>query len=324
MSSRIAFVVAPGFELLDLSGPLCVFTCARQMQGAPYAVRVMSSAGGAVLSSSGMPIETVPPDGVGADDLLIAVGGPDAPVEGRQPATVDLLRSLAPQAQRVGSICTGAFYLAEAGLLDGHRVTTHWRSAPVLQARYPALSVEADRIFINDRRVWTSAGVTAGIDMALALVEADFGPALARSVARELLVYYRRPGGQSQFSTILELEPASPRIRKALAYAREHLQEALSVDQLAAVACIGPRQFSRLFQKETGETPARAIERLRAEVARTGVQDSLAPLDHIAQKAGFGDAERMRRSFVRLFGQTPQALRRTARAAASSRSAPDP
>ena len=314
MSRKISFVVAPAFELLDLSGPMCAFNAARELYGAPYEVSVASSAGGPVLSCAGVSIETAGPDNTRHGDTVIVVGGPEARLPERQPTTISLLRSLAPATQRMASICTGAFHLAEAGVLDSHRATTHWRWAPLLQSRFPSVSVDADRIYVHDRKVWTSAGVTAGIDMALALIEADFGLELSKSVARELVVYHRRPGGQSQFSAILDLEPASSRIREALAHAREHLHEDLSVERLAEVACISSRQFSRIFLKETGETPARAIERLRAEVARPRVEEGLEPIELIAREVGFGDAERMRRSFVRLFGQSPQTVRRIARA----------
>ncbi len=314
MSRRISFVVAPGFELLDLSGPMCAFTFARELYGAPYDIGVVSSAGGSVLGCAGLSIETLEPARAGHGDTVIVVGGPEAHLPERHPGTTSLSRSLAPATRRMASVCTGAFYLAEAGVLDGHRATTHWRWAPLLRSRFPSLSVDADRIYVTDRKVWTSAGITAGIDMALAMIEADFGTELSKSVARDLVVYHRRPGGQSQFSTILDLEPASGRIRAALAYARSHLHENLSVERLAGAACVSSRQFSRIFLKETGETPARAVERLRAEVARPRVEDSREPIELIAQQVGFGDAESMRRSFLRLFGRSPQAVRRAARA----------
>ena len=314
MSRRISFVLAPGFELLDLSGPLCAFNFAREFHDARYEVSIASSAGGPVLSCAGLPIETVGPEDTRHGDTIIVVGGPEAHLREGQPATISLLRSLAPSTPRVASICTGAFHLAEAGILEGHRATTHWRWAPLLQARFPGVSVDADRIYVHDRNVWTSAGITAGIDMALALIETDFGLELSKAVAREMVVHHRRPGGQSQFSAILDLEPASDRVRDALAHAREHLHETLSVECLAEAACISSRQFSRIFLKETGETPARAVERLRAEAARPRVQDGREPVELIARDVGFGDAERMRRSFLRLFGQSPQTVRRIARA----------
>ena len=316
MTRRISFVVAPDFELLDLSGPMCAFNFAREIYDVPYEVSVSSCSGGLVRCAAGASIETAGPSGTSYDDTVIVVGGRDAHLANQRPEVGEFLKALAPASQRMASICTGAFYLAEAGILNGFRATTHWRWAPALQARFPRVRVDADRIYVKDRNVWTSAGITAGIDMALALIEADFGVELSKSVARDLLVYHRRPGGQSQFSAILDLEPSSSRVREALMFAREHLQENLSVDRLAEAACISSRQFSRIFLKETGETPARAVERLRAEVARPRVEDSREPIEMIAGEVGFGDVEKMRRSFLRLFGQSPQAVRRIARAQA--------
>jgi transcriptional regulator GlxA family with amidase domain len=314
MTRQITFVVAPAFELLDLAGPLCAFNFAQELYGAAYVIKVISSMGGDVHSSAGLAVNTLAATGSQHADTVIIVGGRNAHVPSQQPATTDLLQALAPNTRRMASVCTGAFYLAEAGVLTDHRATTHWRLAPLLQSRFPRLSVDADRIYVKDRNVWTSAGVTAGIDLALALVEEDHGAQLSKSIARDLVVYHRRLGGQSQFSTILELEPAADRIRQALTYTREHLQENLSVERLAEVACLSSRQFSRAFQKETGETPARAIERLRAEVARPKVEESRQAIELIAREVGFDDAERMRRSFLRWFGQSPQALRRLAKA----------
>ena len=313
MTCRIAFVVAPGFELLDLSGPLCAFNLARLNYEAAYEIDVVSSADGPVTSSAGLSIEAAAASRAKHAHTIIVVGGPKAQQASAEPGTVDLLRSLAPTARRMASICTGAFHLAEAGILDGHRVTTHWRLAPLLQSRYPKVTAHGDRIYVNDRKIWTSAGITAGIDLALALIEADVGPDISKLVARDMVVYHRRPGGQSQFSAILDLQPASDRIRLALAYAREHLHDDLRVDRLADVACISSRQFARLFVQETGETPARAIERLRAEAARAKVEDTREPMETIARDVGLRDTERMRRAFLRHFGQSPQALRRISR-----------
>jgi transcriptional regulator GlxA family with amidase domain len=169
MARRITFVVPPAFELLDLSGPMCVFNSALAYHGAPYEVGLVSSTGGAVLSSNGVAVETALATKERRSDTIVAVGGPEAHLEQREPATTSLLASLAADSRRVTSICTGAFYLAEAGLLDGHRATTHWRWVPLLQSRFPSIKVDADRIFVHDRTMWTSAGVTAGIDMALGL-----------------------------------------------------------------------------------------------------------------------------------------------------------
>jgi transcriptional regulator GlxA family with amidase domain len=218
--------------------------------------------------------------------------------------------------RRIAAPCTGAFMLAEAGILDGRRVTTHWAFARELQTRYPKVKVEEDRIFIVDGSVWTSAGMTAGIDLALAMVEKDLGTEIARAVAKKMVVYHRRAGGQSQFSMLLELEPKSDRIQSALSYARRNLQTALSVEQLAEVANLSPRQFSRAFRAETGQSPAKAVENLRVEAARLLMEQGQLPIDIVARETGFADRERMRRAFLRAFGQPPQAIRRAARVAA--------
>jgi len=217
---------------------------------------------------------------------------------------------LAPRARRVASVCTGAFLLATAGLLDGRSATTHWRYATMLQRRFPRVRVDADKIYVRDGNVWTSAGITSGIDLTLALIEDDFGIEISKAVARDMVVYHRRSGGQSQFSTLLELEPASDRVRDALNFAREHLHEPLPVDRMAAAARISARQFARLFLKETGDTPARVVERLRAEAALPRIQEGTEPIDIVARKVGFGDKDRMRRAFLRIYGQPPRALRR--------------
>jgi transcriptional regulator GlxA family with amidase domain len=218
------------------------------------------------------------------------------------------------RSRRVASTCVGAFVLAEAGLLDGRRATTHWHRARELQARFPKVRVEEDRIFIIDGPVWTSAGMTAGIDLALAMVEKDLGADVARAVARKLVVYHRRAGGQSQFSALLELEPKSDRIQSALAYAKRNLDKPLTVEQLAEAAHLSPRQFSRAFRAETGQSPAKAIENLRTEAARLMMEQSRHPIDIIARQTGFAERDRMRRAFLRAFGQPPQVIRRNARA----------
>lgn len=314
VARSIWFVVFPGFELLDLGGPLCAFNLARDFHQAAYEVRVVSTSGGLVSGSSGVAVDTVPPPLLNHLDTLIVVGAPTTEILYGQTATAGLLRTLAPRARRQASVCTGAFLLAAAGLLDGRRATTHWRFAQELQRRHPSLKVDADRIFVREDDVWTSAGITAGIDLALAMIEEDCGIEISKAIARDLVVYHRRSGGQSQFSTMLELEPRPGRIRDALAYARAHLGERLSVEQMADVAGISPRQFARQFTAETGETPARAVERLRCEAALPRIETTTEPLDQIAFQVGFGDLDRMRKVCIRIFGQPPQALRRRSRA----------
>ncbi|AND70486.1 AraC family transcriptional regulator [Dyella thiooxydans] len=308
---RIGFYLYPGHQILDFAGPFGAFESAAKIAGrALYALEVLSQGGGPVRGSGGAVVESLPaarPD----LDTLIVVGGDLAPM--RAPGDIAAVRALAGKTARVASVCTGAFLLAEAGLLDGRRATTHWRVAHLLQQDYPRVRVEADHIFIADKSIWTSAGITAGIDLALALIEADHGADMAREVARELVVYYRRSGGQSQFSSLSQMEPSSDRIRLALAFARDHLCEPLDVQRLAEAVHLSPRQFSRAFRRETGETPARAVERLRVEAALARLQDGAEPVESIARAVGFTDPERMRRAFVKLHGVPPQAIRRAAR-----------
>jgi transcriptional regulator GlxA family with amidase domain len=311
----IWFVVFPGFELLDLGGPLCAFNLAIDFHRAAYEVRVVSSAGGLVSGSAGVAITTSPAHSTNHIDTFVVVGAPTKEILYAQTETADLVRAIAPRTRRKASVCTGAFLLAAAGLLDGRRATTHWRYAEELQSRHPSIKVDADRIFIREDDIWTSAGITAGIDLALAMIEEDCGIEVSKAIARDLVVYHRRSGGQSQFSALLELEPRPGRIRDALAFARAHLDERLSVEQLADAARISPRQFARQFAAETGETPARAVERLRCEAALPRIEGTSEPLDQIALNVGFGDIERMRRVCVRIYGQPPQSLRRRGRSA---------
>jgi transcriptional regulator GlxA family with amidase domain len=203
--------------------------------------------------------------------------------------------------------------LGEAGLLEGRRATTHWFYARELQRRFPEAKVEEDRIFIIDGAIWTSAGATAGLDLALAMVEKDLGTEAARSVAKKLVMHHRRAGGQSQHSELLTLSPKSDRIQNALSYAEGNLGSSLSVDKLAEVASLSPRQFSRAFQAETGQTPAKAVEKLRLEAARLMIEQSHHPIDVVARETGFVDRRRMREAFLRTFGQPPQVIRRNAR-----------
>jgi transcriptional regulator GlxA family with amidase domain len=308
---RITFVVYPGNSVIALAA-LSVFETANMfVDDTPYEFRFVSETGGAVSSSLGVRLETVRFSDKPGDTLLVGGGttSREAPTEG----LITFVRAAARIHRRVAAICTGAFVLAEAGLLDGRRATTHWTYARELQKRFPKAKIDEDRIFINDGPIWTSAGMSAGIDLALALVENDFGPEIAKSVARKLVLYHRRGGGQSQFSTLLELAPKSDRIQTALAFARENLQKPLTVPQLADAAHLSPRQFSRAFRAETGQSPAKAIENLRVEAARSLMEQSSHPIDVVARQTGFSDRDQMRRAFLRAFGQPPQVLRRNAR-----------
>lgn len=304
----VGFFIYPGHQILDLAGPFAAFETAARLSERPlYALEALSCSGGPVAGRGGVPLATRAADDANPDTFVVCGGDISAMLK---PSEVQAVARLAARASRVASVCTGAFLLAEAGLLDGRRATTHWRMAHRLQRSYPSIEVEADRIFIADRGVWSSAGVTAGIDLALALIEADHGPELAREVARELVVYHRRAGGQSQFAPISQMEPESDRIRIALSFARDHLHESLPIERLAEAAHLSVRQFGRAFLRETGETPAKAVERLRVEAARVRLQEGSEPIELIARAVGFTDPERMRRAFVKLFGMSPQAMRR--------------
>ncbi|MBY3599059.1 GlxA family transcriptional regulator [Rhizobium bangladeshense] len=306
---HIAFLLYPGFQIMSLAA-VSVFEFANLELGRKaYDITYISEAGGVLRTSLGMSIETEP-FGDPAFDTLIVVGAPDLVLP--KPGESAFMRAALGASRRIASICTGAFYLAEAGILDGRRATTHWCLAREMKARYPKIRVEEDRIFIIDGSVWTSAGMTAGIDLALAMVEKDHGIEVARAVARMLVVYHRRAGGQSQFSALLELEPKSDRIQKALDFARKNLKAQLSVEELAEAAHLSPRQFSRAFRSETGQSPAKAVENLRLEAARLMMEQSRHPIDVVADETGFADRERMRRAFLRAFGQPPQAIRRNA------------
>ena len=313
---RIGFVVFPGYQVMSFA-VISVFEFANFQIGRPhYDVRLLSERGGPTNTSIGTRIETEPFDGDMAFDTLLVGGGTE--IEPSTPGLIEFLRQAPGRYRRIAATCTGAFVLAEAGLLDGRRATTHWFHARALRAAYPKVRMEEDRIFINDGPIWTSAGMTAGIDLALALVEQDLGVEIARAVAKKLVVYHRRAGGQSQFSALLELAPKSDRIQSALAYARDHLHAPLSVAQLAEAARLSPRQFSRAFHAETGQSPAKAIENLRVEAARLMMEDGRHPIETVARQTGFADRDRMRRAFLRAFGQPPQAIRRNARAEATA------
>ena len=312
MSRRIAFVIYPGFQLLDATGPIATFDIAERYQRGAYEIEVVAPGGGAVMSSAGVAL-TAADLPAGPFDTLLVAGGEGSRDFAARAALLDWLRAQAPGARRIASVCTGAYLLAEAGLLDGRRATTHWAHTEHFAARYPAVRLEADRIFIREGEVWTSAGITAGIDLALALIADDLGEEIARRSAQELVVYHRRPGGQSQFSALLDSGGVNGRFAELMDWIRERLGEPLNVEQLADEAAMSPRHFARAFRAETGLTPAKAVERLRLEAARLRVETSGEPIDRVAEAVGFGDPERMRRAFLRTFGQPPQAIRRAAR-----------
>ncbi len=311
---RVGIVLYPDFQLISLA-MVSVFEYANLSLGKPlYQLTLLSEGGGMVRASAGVEINTAP-FGHARFDTLLVVG--DYDVTETSPAVIAFLRKAARHSRRLGATCTGAFNLAQAGLLAGKRATTHWFHATKMRREYPDVKLEEDSIFVHDAGVWTSAGATAGIDLALTLVEEDAGAETAKLVAKKLVVYHRRSGGQSQHSALLEMLPRTDRIHKALAYAKAHLANELSVEELAGVVHLSARQFSRAFRDETGQSPAKAIERLRTEAARLMIESGNVPIEVVAKDTGFGDPDRMRRAFLRAYGQPPQVIRRATRHAAA-------
>jgi transcriptional regulator GlxA family with amidase domain len=305
----------PAVQLLDVTGPLQVFATANDIiagtGGArPYAPRVVSQGGRGVTASAGVTLAANPLPRAGqALDTLLVPGGEGVDAAAANPVLVDWVRQRATRARRLASVCTGAFLLAATGLLDGRRAVTHWKYCAKLAQRFPAVHVESDPIFVSDGSVWTSAGVTAGIDLALALVEEDLGRSVALAVARYLVVFLKRPGGQAQFSAALALQAADDRFGALHGWINNHLGDDLSLSVLANRAGMSERSFSRHYAQASGQTPARAIERLRVEEARRLLSESRTPVKRIAQRCGFGSEETMRRSFLRLLAVTPQDYR---------------
>lgn len=309
----VGLLIFEDFQLLDAAGPVGVFEMPmRGLAPPPYTLGVYSLAGGPVRSSCGVEMMSAPLPARAAFDTLIVSGGEGTRGALSDTPLINAIRSQARRARRTCSVCSGAFLLAAAGLLDGRRATTHWRRSEALARMFPAVRVEADRIFVRDGDVWTSAGITAGIDLALALIGDDLGDEVARRAARELVVHQRRHGGQSQFSVMQDVRRASGRFDELIEWVQANLAGELGVEALATRAAMSPRNFARVFRAETGTTPARFVEKLRLEAARSEVEASSASLQEIATGTGFGDAERMRLAFLRAYGQPPMVLRRQA------------
>jgi transcriptional regulator GlxA family with amidase domain len=306
----IGFVVFPKFYMMSFAAVTAFELANLVLEEPAYKVTVLSEAGGLVSASAGIRIDSEP-FGEAVFDTVMFTSGVNT--DFASPTLSAFVKRALKTSRRVAAPCTGAFVLAEAGVLDGRRATIHWRFVGDLQCRFPKVAVEEDQIFVVDGSIWTSAGMAATIDMALAMIEKDHGQDVSRAVARKLVVYHRRAGGQSQFSTLLDLEPKSDRIQKAIDHANANLRNALSVEELADVAGQSPRQFSRAFSAETGQSPAKAVEHLRVEAARLLLEKGRLSLDVIADEVGFSDRERMRRAFLRTIGQPPQAIRRFGR-----------
>lgn len=309
---RIGYILPEGFQVMALATQ-AVFELANLVSEQPFYAVATYALDGTARASTGLALQAKPlTTHSSADTWLVA--GTIMPLEiPPAPELLRLLGKITARARRVAGLCTGAFVLADAGLLDGRRATTHWHWAEALQQRHPRIQIEADRIYIADGPVWTSAGMTAEIDLALALVEKDLGAKVARSVAHRLVMHQRRSGGQSQHSEMLKLAPKSDRIQQALEHARRNLSQSLSVEELAEAASLSPRQFSRVFTAETGQSPAKAVEGLRLEAARLMIESSRHPLEVVARETGFRDRRHMREAFIRGFGMPPQAMRRESR-----------
>jgi transcriptional regulator GlxA family with amidase domain len=315
-STRVIDVLTyPAVQLLDVTGPVQVFASANDLiaeaGGAPpYLLRVVAPGGEGVRASAGLTLAAGPlTQSREALDTLLVAGGEGAEAAAENPLLVDWVQQRAAQARRVASVCTGAFLLAAAGVLDGRRAATHWKYCAKLAQRFPAIRVETDPIFVCDGPVWTSAGVTAGIDLALALVEEDLGRSVALAVARYLVVFLKRPGGQAQFSAALALQTADDKFGALHDWVNDHLASDLSLSVLANQAGMSERSFSRHYAEATGQTPARAIEQLRVDAARRLLSETRLPVKRISQRCGFGSEETMRRSFQRLLCVTPQDYR---------------
>lgn len=313
LQRHVVFVVFPDALLLDLSGPLAAFELScetAESDGPPYRLTVVSTVGGPVRTSSGLVLMSEPLGAMGEIDTLVVVGGPGVHAAAREAPLLEWLSDHAGGVRRVCSVCTGAFILAAAGLLARRRVVTHWSSCKLLQDRFPDLTVAPDSIYERDGPVWTSAGVTAGIDLALALIEEDRGHAEAIRVAKRLVVFLKRTGGQAQFSVPLALQEADDDDFEALhGWVRDHLAHDLRVEALAARVSMSPRTFARLYLARTGRTPAKVVEEFRLEAARRALEETRQSIKEVAARCGFVDEERMRRAFHRRLGISPQDYR---------------
>jgi transcriptional regulator GlxA family with amidase domain len=313
---RIAIVAFPGVTLLDISGPAQVFAEleAIELPGPGYSLSYLSSSGGLVSTDVGMMIDTAPISSVRPHqiDTLVIPGGPGIWEIRNDARLMKWISQALPQARRIASVCLGAFALAWTGVLDGKRAATHWRYCPRLQDSFPNVRVEPNAIFVKDGHVWSSAGVSAGIDLALAMIEEDFGHTIALDVARRLVVFLKRPGGQSQFSTVLAAQASDVegRFSALHAWIIENIASDLRVEMLAAKAGMTPRTFARTYANRTGMTPASGVEALRVETARLLLESQqIRSIVEVAKRAGFGDDERMRRAFLRHLGVSPAEYR---------------
>jgi transcriptional regulator GlxA family with amidase domain len=323
----VAVLAFDGVQLLDVAGPLQTFASTNEMvcgtrgapsHGAPYRIVVVSRRGGPVRSSSGLPLLTqsiVKAVGNRRIDTLILPGGPGVHDAAADKKSIDWIRRQTSTARRIASVCTGAFLLAEAGALSGLGATTHWKFCDRLQQQYPDIHVDPDPIYLRSGRIWTSAGITAGIDLSLALVQEDLGRTVAMQVARHLVIFLNRPGGQSQFSAPLEAQAAAAdgnapnHFAPLHGWIAEHVADDLRVERLAEQAGMSPRTFARIYAAKMGLTPARMVEKIRVEAVRRILEETNAPIKRVAVMCGFRQEERLRRAFARQVGTTPAEYR---------------
>ncbi|BAN28187.1 GlxA family transcriptional regulator [Caballeronia insecticola] len=307
---RVCFLIYPGVASYDVAGPAQAFAAAGN---ARYVVTVASVSGGIVESDCpGLSFASVgATDLHGTFDTLIIPGGTNAPTAAKDPVLVETFKRLSDRTKRVASVCTGAFIAAEAGLLEGRRVATHWRYCDLFAERYTNITLDRDSIWVQDDKFWSSAGVSAGVDLALALIERDQSVAVALGVARELVVFLKRPGGQSQFSTVLsgQIADAGGPFESLFAWVADNLGGDLRAEVLAERAHMSPRTFARACLARIGTTPAKAVEAMRVQAARESIESSDTPLSAIAIRYGFGDEQRMRRAFQRQSHITPSQIR---------------
>jgi transcriptional regulator GlxA family with amidase domain len=306
----VSFLIYSGVASYDVAGPAQALASAGERR---YDVTLLSVSGGLIESDCpGVSFGSAPAASInGAIDTLIVPGGRDAPTTAKDPALIAEVKRLAARAKRVACVCTGAFLAAEAGLLTGRRAATHWRYCDLFADRFHDVQLERDRIWVQDGPVWSSAGISAGVDLTLALIEKDHGVGVALQVARELVVFLKRPGGQSQFSTVLsgQISGADGPLGPLFAWIADHLDADLRADALAEKVNMSPRTFARTFVARTGLTPAKAIELIRVQSAREAIEQSNTPLGVIAARCGFGDEQRMRRAFLRQLNATPADIR---------------
>lgn len=306
---KVGLIVYPGFQVMCFVA-FSAFEVANSKAGEPlYDLHVLSETGGPVRSSFGMEVMTKAIGEAEFDTILIGVG---MEVPSTSSAMAHYLQQAAMSTRRLASICLGSFALGDAGLLDGRRATTHWRFVQQFQDRFPSCKIDIDKIFIADGQIWTSAGMSAGSDLAVGMIESDHGAEMARLVAKGMVMHHRRAGGQSQHSALLDLDAKADRIQTALTYAKRNLRRPLEIEDLARAACLSPRQFTRVFRAETGVSPAKAVETLRLEAARLLLEQSRLPVEDVAREVGFSNRERMRRAFVRAYGEAPRSIRMNA------------